>query len=176
MQYSEGKSDEFLRLLGIHQTQIYAYVLRLVGNYNDADDVMQETTSLLWKKFDEFEAGTNFVAWGIKVAHYKILNFRNKQQKLNVQLIFDNDVLDMMAAKTEQSNALLKHFDLLERCLKKLSERDFNLIKLRYYTSIKPKEISNKLNIPIMTVYKKLARAHKRLLKCVKYRTQEVIS
>jgi RNA polymerase sigma-70 factor (ECF subfamily) len=54
---------EFIRLLTANQSRIYAYIVSLVPNFNDADDIMQETTTMMWERKEDFESGTDFVAW-----------------------------------------------------------------------------------------------------------------
>ena len=71
------ETERFLHLLTANHHRIYAFIMTLVPNSNDADDIMQETTTVMLKKFGEFELGTDFVAWGIAVAHYVILSFKN---------------------------------------------------------------------------------------------------
>ena len=59
--------EEFTRLLLENQKRIWGLVLSLVPRGSDADDVMQETCAVLWRKFDQFEAGTNFGAWALRI-------------------------------------------------------------------------------------------------------------
>jgi len=77
----EGKVGEFVTLLTAQQARIYAYILSLVPNFNDADDLLQDTTKLMWEKFDDFVLGTDFLAWGKKIAYYQIMDYyRNKRK------------------------------------------------------------------------------------------------
>ena len=73
-----SKTNEFLRLLMANQKRIYAFILATVPNRQDADDLFQETVLLMWSKFDDFQRGTSFVAWGITVAKYQILSVRKR--------------------------------------------------------------------------------------------------
>ena len=41
------KGKEFVRLLLANQNRIYAFILTLVSNWSDADDVMQETAEVM---------------------------------------------------------------------------------------------------------------------------------
>ena len=72
-----SQTNEFLRLLMANQKRIYAFILATVPNRQDADDLFQETVLLMWSKFDDFQRGTSFVAWGITVAKYQILSVRS---------------------------------------------------------------------------------------------------
>ena len=67
---------EFVSLITANQRRIYAYILTLVPNFNDADDVMQETTATMWERKKDFQPGTDFVAWGARIAYFKILEYR----------------------------------------------------------------------------------------------------
>ncbi|MHC5160788.1 MAG: sigma factor, partial [Planctomycetota bacterium] len=92
MDSNQNKTEEFLSLLMSNQRRINSYVLSLVPNMNDADDIMQETITVLWRKFDEFQVGTNFASWGMKVAFYCVLDFRKKKAK--DKLVFSDDLLN----------------------------------------------------------------------------------
>ena len=41
---------EFVQLLTSNQSRLYAYVLSLLGDRTQAEDVMQETNAVLWRK------------------------------------------------------------------------------------------------------------------------------
>ncbi len=58
---------------------------RLLANRQQAQDVMQETNLVLWCTADQFQPGTNFAAWMMKVAYYQVLDHR---RKLNKQAIY----------------------------------------------------------------------------------------
>ncbi|NLK41754.1 MAG: RNA polymerase subunit sigma-70, partial [Planctomycetes bacterium] len=56
----DSKSCEFVQLFLMSQRRIYGYVMTLVPNVSDADDIVQETASVMWTKFGEYEPGTDF--------------------------------------------------------------------------------------------------------------------
>ena len=66
-------SNEFVSLLTASQRRLYAFICTLVIDRTDADEVLQETNLALWEQAERFEAGTDFVAWACRVAHYKVL-------------------------------------------------------------------------------------------------------
>ena len=59
--------------------RIYAFILGMVANYQDAEDIFQQTILIMWSKFDRYERGTSFTSWGATVAKYEILNARMVQ-------------------------------------------------------------------------------------------------
>ena len=66
-------SGEFIRLFLQNERRIYAFIVSLLPDLTDAEDVLQETSVVLWEKFDQFQPGTNFVSWACKIAHFKVL-------------------------------------------------------------------------------------------------------
>lgn len=48
-----------------NQMRIYAFILSLVHNYEDADDLMQETANTMWQKYPDCQPIKDFLSWGI---------------------------------------------------------------------------------------------------------------
>jgi RNA polymerase sigma-70 factor (ECF subfamily) len=162
------KQDLFHRLLFRNQNRIYAYVLTLIGNYTDADDVMQETISVMWQKFTDFKAGTNFISWGISIAHYKILDYRRNKQKDGKLCQYNNDLLEQFGYEVTKSSALFdEKFALLRNCIEKLKGRYLTIIKLRFQEDLNPSVIADRCGISISNVYQILSRAYHMLISCV---------
>ena len=77
--------DAFVQLLGQNQRRIFLFVMSMVPNWNDAEEIIQETNLLLWREFDQFERGTNFAAWACQVALNQVLAWRKRQQRDRVK-------------------------------------------------------------------------------------------
>ena len=54
--------DAFVQLLAQSQRRIFLFVMSMVPNWNEAEEIIQETNLLLWREFDHFQPGTNFAA------------------------------------------------------------------------------------------------------------------
>jgi RNA polymerase sigma-70 factor (ECF subfamily) len=80
------RSELFLKLLMSNEVRIFSYILRLVPNLADAEDIMQETAGIMWRKFDQFQRTTNFVAWAVEIAHYRILDYRRRERRSPIML------------------------------------------------------------------------------------------
>lgn len=164
---SDRKTEEFIRLLMSSQHRIYAFVLTLIPHTSDADDIMQETSAVMWRKYSDFKAGTDFVAWGIRIAHNKILEFRRNRATRSMQ--FSDNVCDIMARDC------ITHYDLtqvkldaLDNCISKLKEGDRTLVRERYEQNCSIKDLANKLNCPLYTVYRAIGRIHDMLIRCMR--------
>ena len=128
---SNDSTTEFIQLLTSQQSQMYAYALSLFGNRQQAQDVMQETILILWRKADQFQPDTKFAAWMMKVAYYQVLDHR---RKLNKQTIFigDDEFLGKLAEQaSEFSEVMEERQDALRACLYKLPDRQRDIVRRR---------------------------------------------
>ena len=165
--YSDGPNEEeFFSLFLLSQKKIYAFILSLVPNCSDAEDLLQETALIMWRKYKDFAPGTSFSSWGVKIAYFKILNFRTKNRKSRV--LFNEDLFKQFA---EASSKSIKTYDAktaaLQDCVQKLSERDRQLIKLRYQDAVTVKGIAEMADISTQRAYRALARITCLLAKCI---------
>src|SRR5262249_57147268 len=95
----------FLRLFLQNERRLYGYILTLLPNRADADDVLQEASLVMWDKFDDEHPPADFTAWGCRIAYFKVLDFRKKRQRGRV--LFSQALLDRLAeTAAEQAGAL----------------------------------------------------------------------
>lgn len=85
------RTPEFIQLLTSSQSRIYSYILSLVLDPVQADDILQKTNVVLWEKQSEFQLGTNFIAWSLRIAYFQVCAFRKRQQR--ERLVFDDELL-----------------------------------------------------------------------------------
>ncbi|MFC1762069.1 sigma-70 family RNA polymerase sigma factor [Planctomycetota bacterium] len=167
-EFNEGSPTErFLQLLMANQQRIYAFILGMVFNRSDADDVMQEATIVMWRKFGEFRPGTDFVAWGVTIAKYQVLGFRQKHRSLLLR--FSEETLQALEADADSMLSQLdSRLDAMEHCMAKLKGRDRELVQMRYTQDMTVKKVAERIGRSIHTVYKSLGRIHDLLLHCVR--------
>ena len=160
-------NEQLVGLLLKHHRRIYGFILALVPNLSDADDIMQETAFVMCRRFGEFEPGTNFIAWAIAIARNQVISFRKKQRS-HSKMKFAEDVLDELTAlTTEKIGSIDKRVYALEECLNKLQENDRKLIEKRYEKGIKLCQIAQEIGRPEQGLYKSMARIHNALRLCV---------
>lgn len=168
-------TTQFIQLLTAHQSRLYAYVLSLVLDQNEADDVLQQTNSILWQKASDFEIGTNFVAWSFRIAYYQVLAHRKGKQR--DRLIFDEDLLsEISATATQCDESFETRQRLLRVCLAKLSERHRDFVRRRYSTGSSLQSIADDTDTAVNNVKQILFRARAVLTKCVNKNIPENMS
>ena len=127
----QGAAD-FVDLFVRHQRQLHVYIAGLVFNPEDVFDILQDTNLALWKSFDSYEPGTNFLAWARKVAFHRVLRFRERNQ--HAATAIDPHILEPFAVQaSEESAALIDARSVaLEDCLQRLKSDDRLLVETRY--------------------------------------------
>jgi len=163
---SDEKQALFVRLLMQNERRIYAYILSLVPNWHDADEIAQETSVLLWKDFDRFEPGTNFAAWALRVAYFQVLTWR--KQAARSKLVFSQQFIDAIAGEQEWSDSIVeKRHWALGKCIGELDARQRELLSLYYSEKANIKEVAQHLHSSVEAVYKKLQRVRRSLHRCI---------
>lgn len=159
--------SDFIRKLMQSQNQIYSYILALAPNWSDADDILQDTCEIIWRKYGKDTHVQNFTALGIGIARNLIYAYYRKKKRK--EWILEESILEEVAGYAEDlSKDSDRRIHLLRKCLSKLQKRDMQLIKLRYETNLKVNKIAEMCNRSASGLYKSLARIHDALLRCVK--------
>jgi RNA polymerase sigma-70 factor, ECF subfamily len=159
--------DNFFQLYLQSQKRLYTYILMLVPNSSDADDILQQTSSIMWEKFDTYNPEASFGAWAVSIAKYVVFDHYKKKRRSHV--IFKDEMLEIIA---ESATALTRDSDerlaLLKVCVEKLSGNDRKLIKIRYEQGLKIKDIAERVGRPVQGFYKTMNRIHNLLLNCIR--------
>ncbi len=151
---------------------IYAYILSLVPNVSDADDIMQETTVVMWRKFADFNPELSFIAWGLTIAKFQVLSFYKK--KKNSKVCYSESLLESIEKVVEKSLPdMEEELNALNRCVKKLDDSQKYLLKLRYDNKMTFKEIGDNISKSARMTFYTLSKIHQLLLHCVKQAKSE---
>ena len=165
--YSAERDEAYLRLLAEHERGIAAYIFSLVSSPADAADILQECKLTMWRMFDRFELGTDFRAWGRKIAIHQILNFRRAARR-RPDSPLDQAFIEAVAAEIDRRSDMLdRRTDLLRVCLRKLPEAHRAIVVWRYYDECEIEEIAAKSARTNEAVYRLLSRIRKVLSECI---------
>jgi len=159
--------DNFFQLYLQNQRRLYAYILMLVPYSSDADDILQQTSTIMWEKFDTYRPEASFGAWSVAIAKYVIFDHYKKKRRSHV--IFKDEMLEIFAETAITSTKDTdKRVSFLKVCVKGLGSSDRKLIKMRYEQGFKIKDIAEQIGRPVQGFYKTMNRIHNSLLNCVR--------
>lgn len=165
-QTQRDRMEQFARLLGSCQRQVFLFALGMLHNTADAEEVLQETNMVLWRKFNQYQPGTDFAKWARQVAYYEVLKFREKRR--SPELVLSAEAFEHLVAESHrQAEVADERRRALEKCLGKLREEDRRLLTIRYDQGRAATEIAHLLSRSAQGVRKSLHRIRLALLKCV---------
>jgi RNA polymerase sigma-70 factor (ECF subfamily) len=121
--FHSDPTAEFLELYSHNYPRLQFYLTTLLPMADDAADVLQETSLILWKKFDSYQTGTNFFAWACKIARLQALTYRKRREKS--ALMFSEELLETLAEEAaDERFAPINSLRDLRQCMERLSNRD----------------------------------------------------
>ena len=158
--------DEFSELYNYHRQKLFAYIYSLVADRTTTEDVLQEASLILWREFDQFERGTNFLAWARQVAFNRIREMRRRRRR--EATVFSDDVVRQLADdRARMDRHLEERWDQLQLCLDKLREEDANLIDIYYGAGATADEVCKVTGRGIHAIRKAIKRIRRTLFQCV---------
>ncbi len=163
MTSSSGSVNElFVR----HQRDIFAFILTLVPDRNDAEDVYQQTCLALLEKQAEYDPRREFLPWAYGFALNEVRRFRRAHYRERAQL--DDEAIEVLAdVQFRSAHRLNAQLELLMECLQHLSPEKRELLMQSYTYHGRLKDLAEVLHIEINTLYKRLERIRKSLLECI---------
>jgi RNA polymerase sigma-70 factor, ECF subfamily len=164
--YSQEFDDRFVQLLSSNQLRLRSYVFTLIRDANDADDVLQNASIVLWKKRSSYDESRAFFPWAAGVVLIEILKYRRRvaSDKLQFGEALINSLAEDYLEYAEEND---RRREALPICIGKLDSRDRWLISARYSSEIAVAQIAKQLDTPLSTVYRSLARIREILYQCV---------
>ncbi|MBO3746832.1 RNA polymerase subunit sigma-70 [Streptosporangiaceae bacterium NEAU-GS5] len=107
-----GDEAAFGELAGRHRRELHVHCYRMLGSFEEAEDLVQETLLRAWRKRDTFEGGPLFRAWLYRIATNACLDFlRSNARKVRPGASFDEmpwmqPYPDLLLDEAEQPEAV----------------------------------------------------------------------
>ncbi len=165
----------FVKLFIEHEPALRAFIYSQVVNWADMNEILQQTSIVLWEKFDKFKPGTDFRSWAFKIARYEVLNYLRKQRRS--RLVFSDELVDMLGSEAEEDRAqedrLEEQRHALSDCLRKLPPEQGQLIEDFYKGERSMKELARVYRKSAMALYQRIHRLRVVLLECVQKELKE---
>lgn len=165
---SEARKTEFAQALLRHQSQIFSFIYSIVRNFDDADDLFQQTSLVLWRKFDQFDPSRSFVAWACGVARFEVANFIRDRERHRLHFSDELDQILIDAHEAHSRENLEEQRAALTVCVNKLRQRDQDLLQACYGGSFAIREVACKWDRSIQSIHNSLSRIRRTLQACVR--------
>jgi RNA polymerase sigma-70 factor (ECF subfamily) len=154
-------------LFARYQVRVFRFVLRLVRNEANAEDLISEVFLDVWRQAGKFEGRSSVSTWLLSIARFKALSSLRKRTEGELDdeaaeaIEDDADTPEVTIQKKDKAGAI-------RECLKALSTEHREIVDLVYYHERSVEEASEILGIPENTVKTRLFYARKRLSELLK--------
>lgn len=154
-----------------HMDALYNFALKMTGDSDVADDLLQETYLRAFRFFDKFEKGTNCKAWLFRILKNTFINDYRKESKSpdkvdydDIQNFYENIKSSEVKSQHLEEDAFHSLLgDEVTDALQNLAEDFRTVIILSDIEGFTYEEIADFVDIPVGTVRSRLHRARKML-------------
>ena len=169
-----GNEELFIQLFAQNERHLRAFVRSMGLDWTAVDDVIQTVSLVMWRKWEQFDPETSFLAWGRVIARFEVLKFRRTMAR--DRHVFRDDLMELLADAAGEQEEQITHeqFRLsLEQCLAELPTSSRELIDAAYAGDRSIKQVAEDVGKSATALYKTLNRIRKQLQLCVEARVKE---
>ena len=165
--------SNFLRLFLKHEEILRAYARTLLPGWETVDDVLQESSVVMWRKLEQLAEEDGFLPWAKVIVRYEALKAR--QRWARDRHVFSEDVLQLLAAEEEEETPedLRAEWAALSHCLGKLSSSERELVMAPYSGRERVTELAEQSGRSVNSLYKRIGRLREKLGICVEHQLLE---
>jgi RNA polymerase sigma-70 factor (ECF subfamily) len=160
-----GEAEVFAVLVERHQKNIFNLLYRMLGDYDDAAEVSQETFLSAYRSIKSFRGDASFSTWLYRIA-VNHANTRRKSVALSQQRTARLEFLEPSSDGGSDPADALERKEMRERvqaALNGLDAEDATIILLRDLQDVPYEAVADILEVPIGTVKSRLHRARRAL-------------
>jgi len=163
----ELSREKFEELLAEHRGRITLFLLSIVQNVSDAEDLCQKASVIMWRKFSEYDPTRSFLAWASGIARLEAMNHR--RARAADRHVFQSDVLDLLTESLETIDQEPKSERLaaLKQCIRALPPREQSFLERIYWEGASFESVAEELGCSLRTFYNRMYLLRRRLLQCV---------
>lgn len=157
---ARGHNEAIGDIYDITKAAVYGYILSILKNVQDAEDILQETYVKICLNADSYHAQGKPMAWIFTIARNLALMKLRSQNRMT-------DIPEFEWEQLEAKNSEFRSEDrvVLMAALSKISEEEGQIVVLHAVGGMKHREIAEWLDMPLATVLSKYHRAIKKLQK-----------
>ena len=161
---------DFASLFREHYPRIYRYVRYRVDDDVVAEDLTAEIFERAYRSLETYNPKlSSFTTWLTQIAHNWVNNYLIREARHAKHEYMAGEEMEQLASREATLEAQVIQDEIMRRlleCLELLSERDRQIVSLRFTLDTRNKEIAEMLGIKEHTISVVLLRAVQRLREC----------
>lgn len=157
---ARGHNEAIGDIYEITKKAVYGYVLSIIKNAQDAEDILQETYVKVCLNADQYHSLGKPMAWIFTIARNLALMKIRSQRKIT-------DIPEYEWEQIASGNSEFQSDDriVLKGALTKISDEESQIVMMHAIGGLKHREIAEMMDMPLATVLSKYNRATKKLQK-----------
>lgn len=158
---------DFLRLFVKHEEALRSYARVLLPTWESVDEVMQESSVIMWKKLAQIDASESFLPWAKVIVRFEAMRLRRDHAR--DRHVFGDTVIEMLALEAAEvpEDRWQRERELLQHCLQELVPHHRELVLAPYAGEGRVTRLSGETGRTINSLYKLLGRLREKLALCV---------
>lgn len=137
--------------------RVYAVAFHLVGNRDDAEEVVEKAFSQVWAEADRYHGGRGSVeAWIILIARSRALDrLRLIRSRLKREERLDDEAAGELVGDGDsplQGAAAGERREIVDRALSRLPGDQQRVVRMTFFEGLTQREIAHELGVPLGTV------------------------
>jgi RNA polymerase sigma-70 factor (ECF subfamily) len=171
-----GLADKsaFARVYRMSSAKLYGVCLRICGERQAAEDVLQEVYLIVWRRASSFDPlRSSPITWLATIARNRAIDWRRAHDRpppaaVGDDAAFDGDRPDPAPA-ADDAMIVDEEADRLRRCLTLLGERPRRAISTAFLDGLTYSEVAQREGVPLATMKSTVRRALLELRKCMRH-------
>ena len=163
LRVAQGDKEAFQRLYQNTDKTIYGFILSILRNPQDAEEIMQETYLKIWTSAAGYKSQGKPLAWMFTIArNLCYMKFRDQKREADIGLsdLSEGELGEFCPQIEDAADKMV-----LKAALHILNEEERQIVLLHTTACMKHREIAADLEMPLATVLSKYNRAMKKLQK-----------
>lgn len=146
----------WLQLISRYERLVYNYALRMVGNREDALDLMQEVFLSVFRHLASWRGESSFKTWLMTIAHHRCIEHYRRRKLISSDSELTDHASDDEWHNPEQVYAGQQRGQQLFRAMQKLSLEQRLVVELKFFQHMQLADIAQQLEIPLSTAKSRL--------------------
>lgn len=167
-QAGEGSRDAFAHVYNLTSAKLFGVCLRILGNKEAAEDVLQDVYVKIWRNSSRFDASkASPITWLATIARNTSIDRRRATGKWNM---VSDDILAEKGSGEESAldNMMVSQDNAaLNICLDSLEERQRHVIRTAFFEGLSYNELAQQMDTPLGTVKSWVRRGLIKLRGCL---------
>lgn len=142
--FLSGDKQAFNKLVRKYQDRIYWHARRMLGDHDDAHEIVQQVLLVMYNKLNSFNFSSSLYTWIYKITSTRSLNLIKKRKLKKIFTFSSDDSVENYGYENIVEDIELKErFLRMEKNLKQLPVKQREVFILRNFNDLSYEEISD---------------------------------